>query len=52
MTYAEAAEAMAAGFQRALNVQLVPGELTQGEWAAVERIREEKYASDAWTLKR
>jgi len=49
--YAQVAEAMAAGFAQALNLKLVPGELTFEEWTAVRRIRAEKYANDEWTLK-
>jgi lipoate-protein ligase A len=52
VTFAETAGAMAAGFARALNLRLVPGELAETEWAAAVRIRVEKYAHDAWTLKR
>lgn len=50
--FAQAAETMAAGFERALNLQLLPGELTPPEWAAVERIRAEKYGDEEWTFKR
>jgi lipoate-protein ligase A len=49
--YAQVAEAMAAGFAQALNLKLVPGDLTSDEWTAVRRIRAEKYANDEWTLK-
>jgi lipoate-protein ligase A len=49
--YAQVAEAMAAGFAQALNLKLVPGELTYDEWTAVRCIRAEKYANDEWTLK-
>lgn len=52
VSFPEAAAAMAAGFGRALNLRLVPGELKAAEWTAVARIRSEKYADDAWTLKR
>jgi lipoate-protein ligase A len=52
VTFAETAEAVAAGFARALNLELVPGELTEAEGAAAARIRAKKYASDAWTFRR
>lgn len=52
VTFAETAEALAAGFARALNLRLVPGELTEAEWAAAARIRDEKYAADGWTFRR
>ena len=52
VSYPDATETMAAGFASALNLQLVPEELTASEWAAVERIRSEKYANDQWTFKR
>ncbi len=46
----QAARALAAGFERALNLHLVPAELTDDEWAAVARIRAEKYAHHDWTF--
>jgi lipoate-protein ligase A len=52
VTFAETAEAMAAGFARALNLRLVPGQLREAEWAASARIRAERYANDAWTFRR
>ncbi len=48
--YAQVSEAMAAGFAQALNLKLVPGELTCDEWSAGRRIRAEKYANDEGTL--
>jgi len=50
VAFQDAAEAMAAGFAQALNLTLVPAELTASEWAAVERLRAEKYANHQWTL--
>ncbi len=52
VTFAEAARALARGFSQALNLELVPGELTTAEWTAAARIRSEKYANDAWTFRR
>ena len=52
VTFNEMAEKMATGFEQALNLRLVPGDLTPSEWDAVERIRSEKYAADEWTFKR
>jgi lipoate-protein ligase A len=52
VTFAETAEALAAGFARALNLRLAPGELRKTEWEAAARIRDQKYADDAWTFKR
>ncbi len=52
VSFDQAAEAIAAGFVLTLNLKLLPGELTEIEWAAVDRIRAEKYANDDWTFKR
>lgn len=52
VSFAEAANAMAAGFTQALNLKLVPGELTAKELAAAQRIRAEKYSSDEWTFRK
>ena len=52
VSFDQAAETMAAGFERALNLQLVPGELTPAEWDAVVRIRADKYGDDEWTFRR
>jgi len=52
VAFAQAAEAMAAGFAQALTLDLVPGELTAREWAAVEYTRAQKYANHEWTFKR
>ncbi len=50
VAFQDAAKAMAAGFAQALNLTLVPAELTASEWAAVERLHTEKYANHQWTL--
>jgi lipoyl(octanoyl) transferase len=51
VAFEEAVEAMTIGFRAALNLTLVPGELSAEEWDATERIRREKYTSDSWTSK-
>jgi lipoate-protein ligase A len=52
VTFAQAVESMAAGLAQALNLELVPAQLTPVEWAAAERLRAEKYTSDGWTFKK
>jgi lipoate-protein ligase A len=52
ISFEEMVETMAVGFESALNLQLVPGELTAAEREAVERIRSEKYGDDEWTFRR
>ena len=44
--------AMVAGFARVLDIELVPGELTEEELALAEEVRKERYENDAWTFKR
>lgn len=51
VSFEEAARAMAQGFGEALNLTLEPGRLTATEQAEAERLRAEKYASDAWTAR-
>ena len=51
-TWEEVAEALAAGFAEALSLPLVAGELTSEERALSEQLRREKYATDAWNLRR
>ncbi len=48
ITFDEAAEAIAKGFSKALNLDLKPGVLSPHELAAVDRLRS-KYLSDGWT---
>jgi lipoate-protein ligase A len=45
------AEAMIEGFAEALNLRLVPSELTTDERAAARQLRSEKYATEAWTAR-
>jgi lipoate-protein ligase A len=48
----EVARALAAGFAEALNLELVRGELTDGEHQRADRLREEKYGSERYTFQR
>ncbi len=47
----EAAQAVAEGFARALNIQLEKGELTPWEMDIAQRLQQEKYTSDTWTFR-
>ena len=47
--FADVAEALAAGFAEALNLNLVRGELTAGERALVADLRRSRYADTGWT---
>jgi lipoate---protein ligase len=44
--------AMVAGFAQVLDIELEAGELTTEELALAEKLRKERYESDAWTFKR
>jgi lipoate-protein ligase A len=48
---AEACQALITGFQRALNIQLIEGELTSYEQSLAEKLRREKFVTDSWNLK-
>ncbi|MBI3948794.1 MAG: lipoate--protein ligase family protein, partial [Armatimonadetes bacterium] len=48
----EVTDALAAGFAEALGARLVPGELTDEERALAAELRRERYANDAWNLRR
>lgn len=48
----EAARAFSKGFEKALNIQLEPYELSEAQLAYVKEIEEKKYANDAWTFKK
>jgi lipoyl(octanoyl) transferase len=50
-SFDEVAQLMAQGFAQALNLNLIPAELTAGEIEAATRIRREKYANETWTTK-
>ena len=45
----EAAGALIAGFGQALGVDVAAGELSDGERAAAERLRHEKYGTERWS---
>lgn len=45
-------EAMVDGFAKVLDIELVPGKLTEEELTLAEQLRKERYESDAWTFKR
>ena len=43
-------QALIEGFQKALNIQLVTGELTSYETELAEKLRDEKYATESWNF--
>lgn len=43
-----AAQAFVEGFERTLNLEILPDQLTQGEKVAAERLVKEKYSQPAW----
>ncbi|MFB0501633.1 MAG: biotin/lipoate A/B protein ligase family protein [Candidatus Bathyarchaeia archaeon] len=47
----EACQALIPGFQRALNIQLIEGELTSHERNLAEILRKQKFATDEWNFK-
>jgi lipoate-protein ligase A len=51
VTWDEAFEAMVLGFSEALNLRLVPGELTSEERKWADQLRAEKYSADSWTFR-
>lgn len=50
--FEETAAALREGFATALELDLVPGELTPHEWSWAEELRASKYATDGWNLSR
>lgn len=48
----EVARHLAAGFAQALNLRLVPGQLSQHELALAEKLRREKYATREWNFRK
>lgn len=51
VTFEQAEEAFRQGFEKALNLKLVPMELTEEQWNEVHELAETKYRSDEWNLK-
>jgi lipoyl(octanoyl) transferase len=51
ISWEHAAEAMAQAFRETLNLELVPGELTQAEKERVDRLMKDKYAELDWTAR-
>lgn len=51
VTWQEAAEALAAGFAEALNLELVEATLSWREQELAGRLRAEKYATEAWNCR-
>ena len=49
-SFDEVARALADGFAQALNLELVPGELSPDEQARADVLRTEKYAAEGWTF--
>lgn len=45
-------EAMIVGYAQTLDIELVPGELSEAELALAQQLRRERYESDAWIFKR
>ena len=51
VSFEEAARRLAAGFAQALNLRLIPGQLSQRELALAEKLRREKYATREWNFR-
>jgi len=49
-TWDELIDAFVEGFRQTLGIDFVPGQLTDAEAEAARRLKEEKYATDAYTL--
>lgn len=47
----EVAQHLAAGFAQALNLRLIPGQLSQYELALAEKLRQEKYTTREWNFR-
>jgi len=50
--YATMVATMRAAFSAVMGAELAAGDLSTAEQATAERLRREKYATDAWTLLR
>ncbi len=51
-TVEQCIEAFKNGFQHALDIELVPYELSKEQLAYIEQLEKEKYANDAWNFKK
>lgn len=51
VSFTECKEAFTRGFEKALEIELVPYELTEEQVAYVEALEKEKYANDEWNFK-
>jgi lipoate-protein ligase A len=51
VSFEEVARHLAVGFAQALNLRLIPGQLSQYELALAERLRREKYAARGWNFR-
>ena len=49
--FEEVARHLAAGFAQALNLRLIPGQLSERELALVEKLRREKYTAREWNFR-
>jgi lipoate-protein ligase A len=52
VSFAEVATALQAGFEQALDVRLVPGQVTHEEWETAAHLRQTKYTNPAWNARR
>ena len=52
ITWEEAAAALHAAFAEVFRVRLIPGAVTEEEWAYTETLRTERYDSKSWTHRR
>jgi len=50
--FKEMARHLAAGFAQALNLQLIPGQLSEHELTLAEKLRREKYAAREWNFRK
>jgi lipoate-protein ligase A len=51
VSYEEAVDAMAAGMREALEIELIPGELTKEEKSWTRDLMRDKYQHDSWTMR-
>jgi lipoate-protein ligase A len=52
VTWEEAAAALRAAFADVFKVRLIPGDITETEWALTEKLRVERYDTKEWTHRR